>query len=249
MRAYIFFRLLRIIVKEYNSTFNLPCCYIHSSRPIHTFKMLSIKTSAVIVATALFSMSVKVASQATYYIDPNSVPLATRQAWCTSQQSSCPLLCLQLPGQSSTTAANDCDAATLTYDCVCGNGQSPNASEYSQTIPFFICQEYGTQCVAGCAGNTPCQSACRDDHPCGAQNPTRVNVTSTSSTVTATTLSAGATTGSGGGVVYNGLGGGATTTASSSDKKNGAQAALDLGRTYGLLAVFTGIFVGFALVM
>jgi hypothetical protein len=42
--------------------------------------MLSIKTSAAVVAAALFSMTVRVASQAVYYIDPSSVPLSTRSA-------------------------------------------------------------------------------------------------------------------------------------------------------------------------
>lgn len=213
--------------------------------------MLSIKPSAALVAAALFSMTVRVASQAVYYIDPSSVPLSTRTSWCQTQMTSCPLLCLQLPGESSTTEANDCNANTLTFDCVCGNGQSPNASEFSQTLPYFICTEYGTQCVAGCGGNTACQSACIDDHPCGAQNPTRINATTTSSSTTATTLPAGATSGSAG-VVYTGLGGAvatATTTPASSSKKSGADAALDLGRSYGLVIVFTSIFAGFALVM
>ncbi|KAE8451041.1 hypothetical protein EG329_004713 [Mollisiaceae sp. DMI_Dod_QoI] len=200
-----------------------------------------------VVAAVLFSM--KVHSQAVYYIDPNSVPLATRTSWCQTQMTSCPLLCLQLPGESSTTDANDCDPATLTYDCVCGNGMAPNASEYSQTLPYFICTEYGNQCVAGCNGNTACQSDCRTQHPCGAQDPTRVNATTTSATQTATTVPAGATSGTAG-VVYTGLGGGAAaTTAPSSSKKSGAEAALDLGRSYGLGVVFAGIFAGFALVM
>lgn len=198
---------------------------------------------------AVVLLSLKVQSQAVYYIDPNSVPLSQRTSWCQSQTTACPLLCLQLPGQSSTTDANDCDPTTLTYDCVCGNGMSPNASEYSQTLPYFICTEYGNQCIAGCSGDTTCQSNCRSQHPCGAQNPTRVNITSTSSTMTATTAPAGATSGSAG-VVYTGLGGAAATTApSSSTTKSGAQAALDLGRSYGLVAVFAGIFAGFALVM
>jgi hypothetical protein len=147
-------------------------------------------------------------------------------------------------------AVTDMRQNTLTYDCVCGNGQSPNASEFSQTLPYFICTEYGTQCVAGCGGNTACQSACRDDHPCGAQNPTRVNVTTTSSSTTATTLPAGATSGTAG-VVYTGLGGAVSTatTTASSNQKNSADAALDLGRSYGLVVVFTGIFAGFALIM
>lgn len=213
--------------------------------------MPSIKTSAAVLATALF---VSVRSQAVYTIDPDSVPLATRQGWCQSQLTACPLLCLQLSGDDSTTAANDCDAETLTYDCICGNGLAPNASEYSQTLPYFLCTEYGNQCVTACNGNTPCQSACRDDHPCGAQNPTRVNVTTTTSSMTSTSLPAGATSGSAG-VVYNGLGGAATTTASSSEatstdtKKSGSQMALDVGRSYGLAVVLSGLFAGFALVL
>jgi len=214
--------------------------------------MPSIKTSAAVLATALFSMSVR--SQAVYSIDPDSVPLATRQGWCQSQLTACPLLCLQLSGNSSTTAANDCDATTLSYDCICGNGLAPNASEYSQTLPYFLCTEYGNQCVTACNGNTPCQSACRDDHPCGAQNPTRVNTTTTTTSATSTNLPAGATSGTAG-VVYNGLGGAAaTTTASGSSstdtaKKNGSQMALDLGRSYGIAVVFAGLFAGFALVL
>jgi len=208
--------------------------------------MPSLKLSTAVLATALFSLSVR--SQISYYIDPDSVPISTRTQWCSSQLTSCPLLCLQLPGESSTTEANDCNAQDLTFDCICGNGQSPNASEYSQTLPYFICTEYGNQCVAGCDGNTDCQSACRDDHPCGAQNPTRVNTT-TSSSMASTTLAAGSSTGTAG-VVYTGLGGAvATQTATSSTKKSGSQAAVDLGRSYGLALVFGGLFAGFALVI
>jgi len=106
--------------------------------------MPSLRTSAAILAAALFSMSVN--SQAVYTINPDSVSLPTRQGWCSSQTASCPLLCLQLSGESSTTAANDCDPEALSYECICGNGLSPNASEYSQTLPYFECQEYGNQC-------------------------------------------------------------------------------------------------------
>jgi len=213
--------------------------------------MPSFKTSAAVMATALFISS---RAQSQYYIDPNSVPLTTRTSWCQSQINECPLLCLQLPGASSTTSANDCDPTTLNFDCICGNGLSPNASEYSQTLPYFICTEYGTQCVAACAGDTACQSACRDDHPCGAQNPTRVNVSTTSSSSAASsTIPAGGSSGTGG-VVYTGILGGSTptsspTSGSSSSKKSGSQAALDIGRSYGLAIVFAGLFAGFALVM
>lgn len=201
--------------------------------------MPSLKISAAVIATALF---VTARGQAQYTIDPDSVPLSTRTSWCQSQVASCPLLCLQLSGDSSTTEADDCDPNTLTYDCICGNGLSPNSSEYSQTLPFYICQEYGNQCVAACNGSTTCQNDCRVDNPCGAQDPTRVNTTTTSSAAASSTASS-----TSGGVVYNGLGNTATTTSSSS--KSGAQAALDMGRSYGLGVVAAAIFAGFALVM
>jgi len=211
--------------------------------------MPSFKISAAILATALFALS---SAQQQYSIDPNSVPLATRSSWCQSQIATCPLICLQSPGASGTTSANDCDATTLAFECVCGNGLTPNATVFSLTIPYFICEAFGTQCVAGCAGDTTCQSACRQDNLCGAQNPTRGNVsTVTSSAVSSTTLPAGATSGTAG-VVFNGLGGAAATQTSSSSsdsQKSNAQAALDIGRSYGLVAVFTGLFAGFALVM
>jgi len=209
--------------------------------------MHSFNTAVALVATSLL-----LGARAQYYIDPNSVPVSTRTTWCQSQINECPLLCLQLPGESSTTTANDCSADNLTFDCVCGNGLSPNASEYSQTLPYFICTEYGNQCVAACNGNTACQSACRDDHPCGAQNPTRINTTSSSSSMSATaTLGAGASSGTAG-VIYTGIGGAvATPTASSSSsaKKSGSQAALDVGRSYGLAVVFAGLFASFAWVL
>jgi len=218
--------------------------------------MPSFKISAAIVATALLSLSAR-AQQ--YTIDPSSVPISTRTSWCQSQLASCPLLCLQNSvSEDSTTAANECDPQSLTYDCVCGNGLTPSLSNYSQTIPYFECTEFGTQCVAACNGATACQSACRADNPCGAQNPTRINVTSTSSIASSTNLPAGATAGTDG-VVFNGLGGGdvATPTGSSDSgsgsggntNKSGSQAALDLGRSYGLAVVFVGLFAGFALVM
>jgi len=49
--------------------------------------------------------------------------------------------------------------------------------------------------------------------------------------------------------VFTGLGGAAATTTSASGKKSDAQSVLDMGRSYGLAVVFTGIFTGFALVM
>ncbi|CAG7962380.1 unnamed protein product [Penicillium nalgiovense] len=111
--------------------------------------------------------------------DPTSVPYATRQAWCNSQTSACPILCLQLPGASGTPTTNTCSADTLLYDCICSNNVIPNASEYSQTIPYYTCTETNNQCVEKCNGDSTCQNDCRVKNPCGAQDPKRVNITTT----------------------------------------------------------------------
>jgi len=116
-------------------------------------------------------------------IDPSSVDLATRQYWCTEQKSSCPLICLQLKGSEAGTISNTCYPRTLAWTCVCANGQSPNISQYSQTIPYFECVTSNDQCVNNCGiGDNGCAAACQQDSPCGAQDPKHVKVTTTSTT-------------------------------------------------------------------
>ncbi|KAF4124911.1 Conserved hypothetical, protein [Geosmithia morbida] len=172
--------------------------------------------------------------QAQYKIDPDSVDSDVRDAWCVTQKDTCPLICQQTkPG---TTLVNTCDSATLTYGCLCGDNKKPNLSEYSLTLPYFVCREWGTQCVANCGEhNNECASDCRQNHPCGAQSPTRVNVTSTSAAATASATDD--TT------IYDRPG------TSSSDDDEGAAATLALGRTYGTAVVLGGMFVGFAILL
>ncbi|KAJ5306715.1 hypothetical protein PENANT_c003G01525 [Penicillium antarcticum] len=166
-------------------------------------------------------------------INPTSVPYATRQAWCGSQTSSCPLLCLQLPGASGSPTTNTCDAATLNYECVCSNGVSPNATEYSQTIPYYTCTEHNNQCVTNCNGDSSCQYDCRSDNPCGARAPKHYNLTTTTaSTATAT-----------------------ATETPVNTKVNGSTGAaprmfsIDMSHLYGLCAVVGAFTAGFASLM
>ncbi|KAG9662278.1 hypothetical protein KCU95_g19248, partial [Aureobasidium melanogenum] len=200
----------------------------------------------------LLPVVAKLASaQSQYMINVTAVPESTRDVWCTNQQNACPLICLQTAANSSDTIENDCDPETLDYSCICANNVAPNASEYSQTIPYYICTEWGTECISGCNGNTDCEYNCRAQHPCGAQNPTRVNVTSTSSSATAskTGSSQGQSTNSAGETIYSGLGGSGAAQTSTSSTKTGSAAALQLGQAYGLFAVAAGIFGGFALLL
>ncbi|KAF1351262.1 hypothetical protein BDV97DRAFT_166770 [Delphinella strobiligena] len=211
----------------------------------------------VITAIALAMVSLATAQTNTtggdYYIDPDSVPISTRDSWCTSQTASCPLICLQVAPNITTTEVNDCNATALTYTCVCGNGLSPNASEYSNSLPYFICSDWGTQCVTACATNDTCASACRQDHPCGAIDPVRVNVSSSSSSE-ATTSSVGttrganvaATTSGSGGTTTGGSSTSAATATASAAVKSGDVAVLEMGEAYGLLVIAASLFGGFA---
>ncbi|OAL07745.1 hypothetical protein IQ06DRAFT_14784 [Phaeosphaeriaceae sp. SRC1lsM3a] len=191
-------------------------------------------------AAAFASLS---AAQATsqnnypYTIDPNSVSTSDRDTWCSNQRAQCPLICLQQPGVTTmTTEANDCNPDDLTYSCVCDNGVSPNITMYSQTLPFYICQAWGTQCVANCGnGASTCADKCRADHPCGAQSPYRGNTSiPTMSTASRTASGTNAPTGSGAP---------ATTGGSTWSTQGGAAAGIFAP---GMAALAGSLFLGFA---
>ncbi|KAI0193508.1 hypothetical protein F4808DRAFT_357578 [Astrocystis sublimbata] len=195
--------------------------------------------NAVLATATLLVASVNAQEQ--YHIDPSSVPLSLRANWCQTEKSTCPLICKQSPPGGFET--NECDPMALTYGCVCEDGKSPNLSEYSLTLPFFICQEWGTQCVTACGSDATCASDCRQNHPCGAQNPTRANVTSSSSpSATETGMSATNSAGE----IYNGLDGDGDSDSNSGDDKpkNGASPLLQYGSVVGGLALAACVGLG-----
>ncbi|KAF2187624.1 hypothetical protein K469DRAFT_704538 [Zopfia rhizophila CBS 207.26] len=181
-------------------------------------------------------------AQEQYTIDPESVSKSDRQTWCDNQETQCPLICLQLPGVNTmNTISNDCDPDALTFNCVCSNNVTPNVTQYSQTLPYYICTEWGNQCVKACGTDNICSNECRADHPCGAQHPSPPN-SSISSTMPATGTATG-----GNKPPVTGFGGAAATTAAGG--KGAASAMLNLGQSYGLAVVFAGVFAGFAIIL
>ncbi|KAI6366723.1 hypothetical protein MCOR25_005089 [Pyricularia grisea] len=138
-----------------------------------------------VAATALVAQ----AAATDYPIDPSSVPLATRKNWCSSETTQCPLICLDT-GASGKPRDNSCDPMTLNYACVCSNGNSPNLTEYSLTMPYHKCTQFQVNCVAACGlSDNQCSENCRVNNPCGAASPKGANssatVAATSSTSTA----------------------------------------------------------------
>jgi len=186
--------------------------------------------SRVVAAATLLTMA-----QAQYRVEPDSVPIADREQWCRSQVASCPLICEQTkPG---TTLVNECDVDSLTYGCLCGDNKKPNMSEYSMTLPYFVCREWGTQCVADCPqSDSECNRACREDHPCGALNPKKVKPTTSTAGPSASQTDEADT-------IYTDSPG---SSDDGGDERDGAS-MLALGQAHGLAVVLGSLFVGFAM--
>lgn len=161
--------------------------------------------------------------------------------WCVQQKSSCPLICSQTDDRAP--LVNECDADALTYGCLCGDNTKPNMSEYSLTIPYFVCREWGTQCVAACDDtDTPCQSSCQQDNPCGALDPERVNTTST-----ATTAAPTASQTEGENAIYSNAPGGSDDEGGNGGNGDNGAALLGLGEKYGFALIFGSLGLGFAM--
>ncbi|KAF2013342.1 hypothetical protein BU24DRAFT_350530 [Aaosphaeria arxii CBS 175.79] len=198
------------------------------------------------IAVAAFAFATLSAAQSDpqqnypYTIDPNSVSDADKAKWCLDQTSQCPLICLQQPGVTSQdTIENECDPEALTYSCVCENNVRPNITEYSQTLPYWICTTWQNQCVANCGlGNNECSNSCRADHPCGAQTPKPANSSLATLHTASSTPSATASSDPWG-----------STGTSKPNDKGAASSMLNLGQSYSLAVVFAGVFAGFALIL
>ncbi|EGX43988.1 hypothetical protein AOL_s00210g149 [Orbilia oligospora ATCC 24927] len=87
-------------------------------------------------------------------IDPSTVPSSTRSTWCQGNLQACPLIC------GGGTSVNSCDRDTLEYECICSDGSTPDLSQYALTLPYFVCQEVRSRCIANGANNLEGQAEC-----------------------------------------------------------------------------------------
>lgn len=109
-------------------------------------------------------------------------------------------------------------------------------SEYTLTLPYHTCMEYGNQCVDNCDDHdNACASACREDHPCGAQDPQSPSGTANAAKPTSAD---GEDEDEDEDEVFEGLAGA---------NNEGAAGRAEIGRAYGLFAVLGGLFVGVAM--
>ncbi|KAI5302813.1 hypothetical protein KEM56_000333 [Ascosphaera pollenicola] len=85
------------------------------------------------------------------------VPDSDKTSWCQGQLTSCPKIC-----PDGIASKNTCNPSTLSFNCVCGDGSTPNVAEYRNTLPFFVCEENFGQCINAhpndLAGQKDCKS-------------------------------------------------------------------------------------------
>ncbi|CAG8457682.1 2512_t:CDS:2 [Funneliformis caledonium] len=83
-----------------------------------------------------------------YSFDPAQVDPKTKATWCNDQMATCTNICND--SGSGGVRTNFCKADTLEYSCICSNGLTPNSTEYTQTIPYFMCIADQETCTKGC---------------------------------------------------------------------------------------------------
>lgn len=163
---------------------------------------------------------------------------ATREFWCQSQTSQCPLLCADL---DKTTLENSCWPENLYFLCKCEGNVEPNATQYSQTIPYFTCSLQLTDCVNNCGTNPSCQTECKKSFKCGATDPTKPSKTAQSASATPSKTGDSSS--------GDGSDSGFATSDGGNAGGNGGSGAgslvLQLGSSYGLGVVAVGIAVAF----
>lgn len=140
----------------------------------------------------------------------------------------------------TTISDNSLLQTALTYGCLCDDGKTPNVSQYSLTLPYFVCQEWGTQCVADCGSDNTCAGACRQDHPCGALDPSPANKTNSTTTASGTASSTASST-STDAAVFTSLGGG--------DSASAGPPTFELTRLYTTFGTLGMFFAGFVFLL
>lgn len=128
----------------------------------------------------------------------------------------------------------------MTYTCTCANGNTPNISDYQDTLPFYICSRWRDDCTAAhpndLSGQTACQSV-----TCGTKNAT-AGASSTTPSGSESDSSASASASSSASATASSSSGSESSASASSDAAQSSEtgnAAAAIGMNYG-----TGILMG-----
>ncbi|PYH29412.1 uncharacterized protein BO87DRAFT_380630 [Aspergillus neoniger CBS 115656] len=193
----------------------------------------------------LMSLAVAATASSNYTLPSDfnisAISLSERNSWCTAERNSCPEIC------GGVATSNSCDPSTLDFSCVCSNGSTADVAEYTQTIPFFICEATYAQCIED-SPSLDEQEQCQEtrDKDCGTLN---ASASSTTSSTTTTAASLTTSTGSSSSTGSGSSGSSASTTSSSSSSSTTANAAMRLAQEHATGLLATVLFVGLRLIL
>jgi hypothetical protein len=219
--------LTELLVADNRSSIKAPSTQTSHPPPNHSVKMPSrtLIAASVLVAVANAQASTSSAASvaasttvsqsmppsATAGFNPALVNSTIAYSWCQGQRNSCPQICGGAAG------VNTCDQNTFTYSCVCGDGTVPDCTAYTQTLPFFICQDTFSQCIEAHPNDAAGQQACTQAEVCGTKNATAALVSASESRAGATmTTSMSSAASSSGSAATSGSGGSGGSSASAS---------------------------------
>ncbi|KAI7831266.1 hypothetical protein BC939DRAFT_224519 [Gamsiella multidivaricata] len=122
--------------------------------------------------------------------DPMTVDNSTKLTWCQNQVGFCTNVCQELT-KGAEALDNRCDIMTLQYTCQCQGGVIPNTTEYTYTIPYFMCVADVQHCIGGCPlSDNGCYANC-NQRSCAAEFPKKYNQTIATSSISASTATNG----------------------------------------------------------
>merc|ERR1712230_188855 len=149
----------------------------------------TLETSSASSVAATSTASQVMPPAATASFNPAGISSTDAFNWCHAQLNTCPYIC------GGSASQNSCDDTTFTYSCVCANGTVPDCTAFTQTLPYFICQETYIQCINNNPNDAQAQSVCADNEQCGTRNATAEALAASSAASSASKTQSGSATG------------------------------------------------------
>merc|ERR1712230_234434 len=143
----------------------------------------TLETSSASSVAATSTASQVMPPAATASFNPAGISSTDAFNWCHAQLNTCPYIC------GGSASQNSCDDTTFTYSCVCANGTVPDCTAFTQTLPYFICQETYIQCINNNPNDAQAQSVCADNEQCGTRNATAEALAASSAAASSTAAS------------------------------------------------------------
>merc|ERR1711939_438884 len=143
----------------------------------------TLETSSASSVAATSTVSQVMPPAATASFNPAGISSTDAFNWCRAQLNTCPYIC------GGSASQNSCDDTTFTYSCVCANGTVPDCTAFTQTLPYFICQETYIQCINNNPNDAQAQSVCADNEQCGTRNATAEALAASSAAASSTAAS------------------------------------------------------------